>query len=441
MRKRSLFVIAALISLFFISCEDELTSLGLNLRDPNDLMGTQFMDSTTIIAQSFWDDSLITKGLTNNVLGYINDPTFGTTKADFYAQYLLSGKSVNFGTSPMIDSVVLSIRISGFFGDTTTALPIRVYALSEPMRSDSAYTSNSTLDYVSDNLTYDPNFSVAPRPTTKILVDTTYNDAHLRIRLRDQFGRYFLTNQSQMQDSATFASFFKGLYVTVDNPNGTGSLLNVNLTSAVSAITIYYTNTTSKYKYQLVTKNTAIRFNHFEHNYANGTPHFISEVINNVPYGGNSTLGEELLYLQPTGGVKTKIQFPTVKSAFKDKNIVINRAELVLTNVSTDPSYLFIPALLTVQGVAKDGTICYLPDDSYYTSSEYFGATYNTTTKEYRIRITDYIQDLILRDNFQDYFYLMVSGSGIRGNRLIFGGTNPNDISSRLRLEISYTEY
>jgi hypothetical protein len=78
-------------------------------------MGTQFMDSTTIIAQSFWDDSLITKGLTNNVLGYINDPTFGTTKADFYAQYLLSGKSVNFGTSPMIDSVVLSIRISGFF--------------------------------------------------------------------------------------------------------------------------------------------------------------------------------------------------------------------------------------------------------------------------------------------------------------------------------------
>jgi hypothetical protein len=441
MRKRSLFVIAALISLFFISCEDELTSLGLNLRDPNDLMGTQFMDSTTIIAQSFWDDSLITKGLTNNVLGYINDPTFGTTKADFYAQYLLSGKSVNFGTSPMIDSVVLSIRISGFFGDTTTALPIRVYALSEPMRSDSAYTSNSTLDYVSDNLTYDPNFSVAPRPTTKILVDTTYNDAHLRIRLRDQFGRYFLTNQSQMQDSATFAIFFKGLYVTVDNPNGTGSLLNVNLTSAVSAITIYYTNTTSKYKYQLVTKNTAIRFNHFEHNYANGTPHFISEVINNVPYGGNSTLGEELLYLQPTGGVKTKIQFPTVKSAFKDKNIVINRAELVLTNVSTDPSYLFIPALLTVQGVAKDGTICYLPDDSYYTSSEYFGATYNTTTKEYRIRITDYIQDLILRDNFQDYFYLMVSGSGIRGNRLIFGGTNPNDISSRLRLEISYTEY
>ncbi len=441
MRKRSLLVIAALISLFFISCEDELTSLGLNLRDPNDLMGTHFMDSTTIIAQSVWVDSLTTKGLSSNVLGYVNDPTFGTTKADFYAQYLLSGKSVNFGTAPVIDSVVLSIRISGFFGDTTTALPIRVYALSEPMRSDSAYTSHSTLNYNSNNLTYNSNFSVAPRPTTKILVDTTYNDAHLRIRLSDAFGTNFLTNQTQMQDSATFANFFKGLYVTVENPSGTGSLINVNLTNSVSAITIYYTNSVSKNKYQLVTKSTAIRFNHFEHNYTKATPHFISEVINGVPFGGNGAVGEELLYVQPTGGVKTKIQFPTVKTAFKDKKIVINRAELVITNVSTDPTHFFIPALLTIQGVAKDGTICYIPDDSYYTSSEYFGATYNTTTKEYRIRITDYIQDLILRDKFQDYFYLMVSGSGVRGNRLIFGGTDPSDISSRLRLEISYTEY
>ncbi|MBP1673225.1 MAG: hypothetical protein H6Q25_1040 [Bacteroidetes bacterium] len=440
MRKRSLLVIAALISLFFISCEDELTSLGLNLRDPNDLMGTSFMDSTTIVAQSLWVDSLNTKGLSSNVLGYVNDPTFGSTKADFYAQYLLSAKSVDFGTANL-DSVVLCIRIGGFFGDTTTALPIRVYELDEKMNTDSVYTANSTLEYKNTNLTYDPNFTLKPKPTTRVTIDTNSYEAHIRIRLSDAIGQFFLDHESDMQTDALFAALFKGLYVTVENPNGTGSLMYINLTSSLSKIAIYYKDNNVRKEFTLLTSSSAIRFNHYEHYYTKATPHFISEVMNGVPYGGNSTLGEELLYLQPTGGVKTKIQFPTVKNAFKDKKIVINRAELVITNVSTDPTHFFNPALLTIQGVAKDGTICYLPDDSYFTSSEYFGATYNTTTKEYRIRITDYIHDLILRDNFQDYFYLMVSGSGVRGNRLIFGGTNPSDISSRLRLEISYTEY
>ncbi len=440
MRKRSLLVIAALISLFFISCEDELTSLGLNLRDPNDLMGTSFMDSTTIIAQSIWDDSLTTKGLSSNVLGYVNDPTFGTTKADFYAQYLLSAKSVDFGTANL-DSIVLCIRIGGFFGDTTTALPIRVYELDEKMSSDSVYNANSTLDHKSTNLTYDPNYTLKPLPTTRVRIDTISYDAHIRIRLSDAFGQYFLNHEADMQTDALFADLFKGLYVTVENPNGTGSLMYINLTSSLSKIAIYYKDENVRKEFALITSTSAVRFNHYEHNYTKATPHFFSEVINNVPFGGNQHVGEEILYLQPTGGVKTKIQFPTIKNAFKDKKIVINRAELVITNISTDPTHFFIPALLTIQGVAKDGSICYIPDDSYYTSSDYFGGTYNTTKKEYRIRITDYIQDLILRDNFQDYFYLMVSGSGVRGNRLIFGGTDPSDISSRLRLEISYTEY
>lgn len=440
MRKLSLLVLV-FVAIFLTSCEDELTSLGLNLRDPNELLGTSFMDSTTLTAQSVLDDTIATTGLGSNVLGYVNDPTFGTTKASIYTQYLLSGNSVDFSTSPVLDSVILTIRVGGFFGDTTTALPIRVYELDQKLYSDSTYRVSSTVAHKNDNLTYDPNYSVRPSPTNRVLIDTNSYDAHLRIRLTDAFGLHFLQNSSSMANDALFANFFKGLYITLDNPQGTGSLLYVNLTSSISGISIYYKKNGINKRYALVTNSSAVRFNNFEHNYNQANSHFISEVINGIPANGNAVVGEDKLYLQPTGGVKMKIGFPTIKNSFKNKNLVINRAELVITNISEDDAHFFMPALLAIQGVKSDGTITYLPDDAYYTSTDYFGGSYNTSKKEYRIRITNYIQDLILRDQYKDYFYLVVSGAGVRGNRLIMGGLNPDDENTRLRLEISYTEY
>lgn len=446
MRKLSLLVLA-FVAILFVSCEDELTSLGLNLRNPNDLLGTSFMDSTTLTAQSILDDTIPTTGLGSNVLGFVKDPTFGTTKASIYTQYLLNGNSVDFGSAPVLDSVVLTIRVGGFFGDTTTALPIRVYELDQKLYSDSTYRVNSTLAHKSDNLTYDPNYSVKPSPTTRVLIDTNSYDAHLRIRLSDEFGYHFLQNSQSMVNDQVFAEFFKGLYITSDelSPNETGSLLYVNLTSSISGISIYYKKNGINKRYGLLTKSTAVRFNNFEHDYTAGqspmNDDFVSEVINGIPVNGNDALGQDILYLQPTGGVKMKIGFPTIKNTFKDKNIVINRAELVISNISEDAPHFFMPALLAIQGVKSDGTITYLPDDAYFTTTDYFGGSYNTSKKEYRIRITNYIQDLILRDQYKDYFYLVVSGAGVRGNRLIMGGLSPQDESKRLRLEISYTEY
>lgn len=438
MRKLSLLSLF-FVALLFVSCDDQLSSIGLNLRDDDELLGTSFMDSTTLVAYSILDDSLSTKNLSNNVLGFVNDPTLGSTKASYYAQYLLSGTSVDFGTNPVLDSVVLCIRVGGFFGDTLSPLPVRVYELNRSLYSDSTYTNTSTVEHIGVNLTYDPNYTVLPTPRTRVYIDTNSYDSHLRIRLSDDFGYKFLNNPAQMANASTFAQFFKGLYVTVENPNGTGSLMYINLTSSLSNISIYYKNNGTPKRYPLVTTTAAVRFNNFEHNYNNGSTHFINEVINRNP--SDPTVGSELLYIQPTAGVKTRIQFPHIKAAFKDKNIVINRAELVITNVSNDLDYFFMPALLSLQCMSKSNGLSFLPDDSYYTSSEYFGATYDASTKQYRIRITQYIQQLITRDEFEDYIYLLVSGAGVRGNRLVLGGVDPYDPNVRLRLEISYTQY
>jgi hypothetical protein len=77
-----------------------------------------------------------------------------------------------------------------------------------------------------------------------------------------------------------------------------------------------------------------------------------------------------------------------------------------------------------------------------YTSESYFGGKYDASTKEYRFRITKYIQQLV-QDSLinNNEINLVVNGAGIRANRLTFYGTNPDDFSKRLRLELSYTTY
>ena len=155
----------------------------------------------------------------------------------------------------------------------------------------------------------------------------------------------------------------------------------------------------------------------------------------------DTTLGREKLYVQAGGGVTTKIAFPSIKEKLGGKQLVINKAELVITNIDND-NFFTEPAKLRVSGVSSSGKLVYIPDDAVYTSENYYGGIYDTEKKEYRIRITKYIQQLLLNDEYLNYIYLKVSGAGIRGNRLILSGTNPTtNPDSRLRLEISYTQY
>ena len=116
---------------------------------------------------------------------------------------------------------------------------------------------------------------------------------------------------------------------------------------------------------------------------------------------------------------------------------------MVISNISEDEAYFFNPSNLGLQWVKSDNSIAYLPDDAIYTSSSYFGGSYDAAKKEYRFRITKYIQQLVLEQKADNGINLVVNGAGIRGNRLVFCGPNPDALlrDKRLRLELSYTTY
>lgn len=438
MNKHFIPLILATLLGFFASCQHGISSIGLGLVDE---VGTDFSDTTTLVAYSVMEDTIVTTNLSANILGNIHDPIFGDSRATIYSQFALSGSSVNLGENPVVDSVVLTLQISSYYGDTNSSVGIRVYRINEDLSSENKYYQNSTVNYDPTPLNYSLT-SYTIRPQTPVIVDTNSFNPHVRVRLSQAFGQYLLDHQSSMSSNSTFQQFFKGLCIdAISHTGNTGYMFMTNMTSSLTAISLYYHNASGTHsKYDFSCNTECVRFTGIVHDYSRSSnSDFIQEVVS-----GQQEVGKNTLFVQATGGVKTHITFPYLQDAFKSLNnrVVINKAELVITNVSPNEEFLVHPSSLSIQGIkADDGSIMYLPDDEYYTSSSYFGGTYDINKHEYRFRITEYVQQLILRNtDLSNSINLVVKGSGVRASRLMFGGPDLTD-NKRLRLELSYTSY
>ena len=423
------------------SCKKEISSIGIDLRD--DLLNAVFTDTVTLMAYSVLEsaelgDTLNTTNLRSNYLGYLNDNIFGNTTASIYTQFLTPYNAVDFGKSPVLDSIVLTLKYQGdFYGDTLQPFVIKVYQLSEDISSEVKYYHTDSIKSFPANLTYESSFILTPSPNKKVKLDTV-TDPHVRIRLTDDLGNLFLQNKNEMETPTKFKKFFKGLFISAEPYDNKGSMVNFALTASLTGIQLYYKNDSvpKRISFPVATRNlSGTRFSHYQHDYEAGDPNFVNQVLHK-----DSTLGKNILYLQSMGGVKTKITFPYIK-ALKDRKIVINKAELVITNKGDKITQFPPPDRVNLYGINPSGTHVFLPDYEAFVGAAYWGGKYDATTKEYRLRITRYIQDIILKDNFQSSIYLVARGSELYANRLLLYGTNPTETASRLRLEIYYTEY
>ena len=436
--KKTLYCTLVLLTCIFLSaCNNENSNIGYDMLD--NLVGTEYTDTITLQAFSVLEDSINTSGTVANILGHISDPVFGNSSAGIFTQLSLGGAAVNFGNNPVIDSVVLTLQISTYYGDTTSAVGIRVHQLTESMDQSVTYHQTSTIGYDPTPLNYQLT-GYTLQPKTPIVVDTSVVAAHLRIRLSQQFGQYLLNHEYDLNNR--LKDFLKGLYIEAISHSGScGYMMASNLTSSLTGLTLYYHNSDAQnMRYTLPCSDDCARFTHFTHDYyASHDNDFVSEVLQQ-----QSALGSHVLYVQGGGGVKTHISFPYLEHTFDQFNqrVVIHRAELVITNTDPNEEYLIQPIALTLQGIAKsDSTIQFLPDDDYYTSSSYYGGTYDADKHEYRFRITKYVQELILgQGDWTPEINLIVRGAAIRPGRLIFDGTDPAS-PTRLRLEIAYSTY
>jgi hypothetical protein len=434
--------IVLILALF--SCKKDPYTIGINLLPPTDTLNVRSTDTCTVQAFSMVQDSMRTDKAASLVMGSMLDPVFGKTTSSVYAQVRLQSEGVDFGTHPVLDSVVLMMFYNGYYGDTLTRQNVKVYEISEDFVYDSAFFSNRTLTTY-PTLLADQDY--IPNITDSVSVGGSKVAAHLRInlsKLTNYLGNKILQAPSTtLETNSTFITFMKGLYLQSTPVNSKGAILNYSISNGVSKLVLYYHNgddpEDDSLHYDLPINESSARFMHIDHNgYLNARQDLRQQIINR-----DSAQGSKQLFLQGMAGVKVKLKFPYMKNFGMGKTVAVNEAILELKNLETDTTYATPPSLIMIRQDSI-GRIGYMVDENE--GSGYFGGTYNSTTRSYYFRLTQHIQRVI-QDAYSNHFdiYIVVNNpikSVPTANRVILYGSNPanpGENSSRLRLKVTYT--
>jgi hypothetical protein len=428
-----LFLITALL---FTTCKSDYNELGLDIQPPNDKLNVFSTDTTTVLAYSQIFDSVKSDETSVSMLGSILDPVFGSTTASIYTQFRLSESAYDFGTTPIPDSLILSLKYDGFYGDSTAVMTIKVYELAGQIQIDSQYYSSQSIAVTETLLgqkTFSPDFS------GKVIVGEDTLDPHFRIDLNSLTStlavKLLNAPADSMADNASFLNYFYGLYLTAEPANSGGLIIYYDLLSSLSKMTLYYHNTINdSLEFDYVINSNCARFGNFTHDYSLGDPSFKAQVIDK-----DTMLGKNICYVQALGGVKTFVRFPYIKNYYSNGNIAVNEARLFLSAYEPDAELDVATTLVLVKRDADSG---YSITNDQMEGAGYFGGYYDKSNQGYWFRITSTIQEL-MRSSDPDYgLEVYVSGGAVNAQRVLLSGTSPQlpiAPEDRMKLIITYT--
>lgn len=434
---------ASIVILVFLvySCKKDPYQVGINLLPPSDTLNVKTSDTASFVAHSVLQDSIRTDETTLSILGSLMDPVFGSTTAGFYMQYRLVAETPDFGTNPVLDSIVLMIPYGTIYGDTNALQTLKVYEISKDFHIDSTYYSNQSIETYGIQLA---NYTFKPARYDSLTIGGVKTAPHIRINL-NQFTNYFGNKilhapAAALSTNVNFIEFMKGLYIESSRTASGGALLSFDPTSSPSGIVMYFHNADNdSLHFNIVGNSLCARFNHFDHNhYLNASSGFRQQVLLH-----DTTLGKNNLFIQGLGGVRIRIRLPFLKTFGKSGKIAINNATLTIKNAETDTT-LQPPVKLTLVIVDTAGNVAFLVDETEGTS--YAGGYYNTKARTYQFRITRHMQQVV-DGKIKNYdMYLMAndpSANVLVTNRVMLTGTNPQlpgFSADRVKLQVIYTK-
>jgi hypothetical protein len=445
---RSILFISSVLTLV-ISC-NEPNDLGMELLPSDDLIEIRnHVETSSINSYTFTEDSVRTDESNNSLLGSFTDPVFGNTTIHFATQFRLLS-SPNFGTNPVADSVKLFLYYRHVYGDTTTLQRLKVYELNQDLFIDKTNASGETSDYPyyqDVNLkSMSSSIPVAEYEFIPVVEqdsasgDTLYQI--LRIPLDISLGEKLVNTDSvHLQNNEVFLDYFKGLYLEAEkDAYDGGAILSLEAASndnfQGSAMLVYYNNDENKNKEEpdtlyhpyVITRFSA-RVNSFDHDYS-ATP-FVSNL-------NQESEEDSLVYIQPTGGLKSKININNL-SLWKDSiNTAINKAELIF-QVDTIASQVetYPPPTQLLFSVINENGNEYLPID-YAFNPSFYGGILNTDDYTYRFNITQHVQQII-EGNVENYgFFLSTARKNSTARRVVIKGSQSK---TGIRLVITYSKF
>jgi hypothetical protein len=419
-------------SIILSGCKND-TEVGMELLPSTDLVNVKSsIIKNSIKAYTYTEDTVRTDESSKSLLGSFNDSIFGNTTINFAAQFRLTDYP-DYGTNPIVDSVRLYLYYRLFYGDTSTIQNIKVYELNQPLDVDASYY------HFTDFKTYaKPNpltsYSFKPKiQQDSVSLDTAYQ--LLRIDLGKELGQKLAYADSlDMVDNEVFLNYFKGLYIESQNTDGRGGIISLetiaNDSINGSAVVVFYrnneTDTTSLNNAYYISKFSA-RVNSFKHDYSRTT--FFKNL-------NKETTQDSLLYIQPTGGLKSKIYIDDLLSWKDSSKITINKAEMVF-QVDTVASDLrkYAPPYYLLLTFLDDKGGNYLPVDYAFSSSYYGGFLRSDYT--YHFNITQLFEQIIKGTVINKGFYLTTLFRNSEANRIVLKGSKS---ATGIKFNITYTK-
>lgn len=399
-------LIFLMLSLGLITACTDPQVIGLEVQPESDRITISSLDQATPFNLSTKSlDSIRTDEPLLALLGYFESSNFKDAQASFSTQLLLSQNSVDFGTSPILDSAILTFSYAGYYGDTTQVLTIHIEQLDQPIYYDSTYYSNQII--TASPFTTPIEYSFEPTPNTTVISQgDTVGQRSISFNV-DAIGQLILeAGTSNLVDNDAFLEYFKGIQVSVaDNPSS-ASILYFNLKDGGSKLSLYYNDSLS---YDMLIGSAASRINHFD-------------LQNDID-------SETLLGVQSMGGVELELSFNNLDSIKQQlENKVVNQALLSFTVENTtdlEPAH----AALSLVRLDENGKKFFIEDITE--GQAHFGG--NLEDNKYVFNVSKYMLNLLNGEFLDSTLVLVPSGESVNANR--------TELNQTVELNIIYTEF
>lgn len=328
------------VALFFFSCEDETSLLGL--KNPKPKLDVTFveipLESSVLSIDSVYTDNKAAVG--NVLVGQYADNRVGDIRSEAYIQFLPSTNTL-IPAGAVFDSLTVQFRFSfysyGIAGKQTERFTIH------EITGDSISRMFANRYKASSTIAYNP----TPMAETFVSVDydslkkqyalepTKQDTLTARARLSDEMGQQIFNFASIYEfkknnpDFIQFISAIKGIVLV---PSQTAGILGIKVTDALSRVTLHYhtvaDNTTTN-----LTKTYGFSIASFSNIKADRSSTELSALTQHYqtlqPASG-------LRYLQSGTPIVTKLDL-TKFYAFADTvdNVIITEAELIVGGVES----------------------------------------------------------------------------------------------------------
>lgn len=443
--KKINFLIIGFSLLVLLACKKDNSLLGVDVQPEEDAVNAIFSDTSTIELFTIRQDSTRSFNFPEKFLGMHQDGVFGQTKADIITRMVIPNNvaNINFGEDPQVVSAHVQLAATAdIIGKVGSLINYKVYILNSDLDPAKVYYTNFS----------DKDYSINPTPIADITdsLKIVNGKVVLTLPVNNFFAQSIISNTTALASNASFVNTFKGLVIRAfgSNLNPTanpGVLVKYDLSAAESGLIINYQNgipsstkITNTYRFAF-NGDGAARINSIKYDPFNGGNLILRKQLN-----GDSLSAAQNVFLKGLGNMRIKLKLPHLLNLVKDKNIAINRAEVLikvdeLANGISDVPRPLTLCLLTMDSTGKELLVT---DQLNNSAINNYDGNYDVDRKLYRFNIAKHLQAIVTKKIKNYGFYLVMASpnafEAIRrdnfGQRLVLGGAKNPSFAPKLNL-------